>query len=366
MNRRNVIVVSQVATGLLTLLTAVLISVGYISIPILFILGVFQGTFFAFNMPARQALVAELVPQHELMNAIALSNTAMNSTRIVGPALAGLMIAAWGIEAAYYFQAFLLLFVIAFLLRIPAERGRVAFSAQRGSVVKEIGVGLRYIRSSPTLMMLMFMAFVPTILGMPYITLLPGFAVHELHRGAGSYGFMFTVTGMGAIFGSLFIASMTFYRRKPLLQMIAGIGWGISLLLLGVASRQFGYSGALIALATLGLFSTIYQTLNNTMVMANTDEQFYGRVMSVYMLTFSVFPLMAWPMGLVADRIGAFTTFMLLGIGIVGFLAIVFAVNPRYTFMVEGAADEPAPVEAGELAVEPVQRTSTGTGAARS
>jgi MFS family permease len=222
------------------------------------------------------------------------------------------------------------LFVIYYLLRLPPSTAHLRAPESRRGVLEEIGLGLRYVKNSPTLRLLMMMAFIPTILGMPYMTLLPGFAVDELHQGAGSYGFMFTITGVGAIVGSIAIASMTGYPRKPLMQIVSGLGWGGSLLALGLVSKQFGYPGALVSLGVLGLCSTTYQTLNNTMVMAATQEEYYGRVMSIYMLTFSVFPLVAGPMGVVADRLTATTTFVLLGVGIFAFILAMFLLNTRY------------------------------------
>ncbi|MEZ4501338.1 MAG: MFS transporter [Dehalococcoidia bacterium] len=331
-NKRNVIIIVQTGTGVLSLLTAVLITIGQISIPWLFAMGLVQGTLFAFNMPARQALLAELVPQRDLMNAIALNNVAMNSTRIIGPMIAGILIAAWGVESAYYAQSFLYLFVLLFLFRLPPSTSHLAGSTSRGSVAAEIMIGLRYIASSRTMILLMIMAFIPTILGMPYMTLLPGFAVDELGLEPGAYGFMFTMTGIGAIVGSIAIAGMTEFPRKPLLQFTAGLGFGASLLGLGLLALPFGYVGALVALLGVGLFSTTYQTLNNTMIMAETKPEFYGRVMSVYMLTFSVFPLMSGPMGVVADNIGAVETFVLLGGGILAFMVLMLIVSPRYVF----------------------------------
>ncbi|MEX2230508.1 MAG: MFS transporter [Dehalococcoidia bacterium] len=341
-NRRNVIILVQFGTGGLSLLTAVLIVVGVISIPILFVMGLCQGTLFAFNMPARQAYLAELVPHSELMNAIALNNMAMNATRVIGPMFAAVLIASWGVEAAYFAQSFLYLFVIYYLFRLPPSTGHLRSGEARRSVLADIGLGLRYVRNAPTLRLLILMAFVPTILGMPYMTLLPGFAVDELNRGAGSYGLMFTVTGIGAIVGSFAIAALSGYPRKPLMQVMTGLGWGASLLALGLVSKQFGYAGALISLGALGLFSTTYQTLNNTMVMTATDAAYYGRVMSIYMLTFSVFPLAAYPMGVVADQITATTTFALLGAGIVAFVFVLFALNTRYSLSDERKLGPPA------------------------
>ena len=327
-NKRNLVIGVQLGTAVLALTVAVLTATDVITIPMLFVAGMIQGTLFAFNLPARQALLAEIVPHDQLVNAVALNNVAMNSTRVAGPAVAGVMIAAWGVDAAFFAQAFMYLFVIGFLARLPASRSHLAGASTRGSVLAEISIGLRYIWASKSLRLLMFMAFVPTILGMPYITLLPGFAVDELGLEADSYGFMFTVTGIGAIVGSLTIATLTAYPRKGLLQVMAGAGFGMALALLGLLASAFGYGGAIAALVLLGLCSTMYQTLNATMVMSEARPEFYGRVMSVYMLTFSVFPLMAAPIGIVADAITAATTFIVLGIGIIVFIGVIAVASP--------------------------------------
>jgi MFS family permease len=361
-NKRNIILVVQTGTGTLSLLTAIFIATDTITIPILFVMGLFQGTLFAFNMPARQALVAELVPPSELTNAIALNNMAMNATRIVGPAIAGVLIAAWGIEAAYFTQTFLYLFVLYFLFRLPPSTSHLAGRDTRGNVVQEIGAGLRYIWGSPTLRLLMLMAFIPTMLGMPYMTLLPGFAVDELGQGPGAYGFMFTVTGVGAVVGSFFIAMMSGYPRKGLLQALAGLGWGASLVLLALGALQFGYMGALGALLILGLFSTTYQTLNNTLIMTESRPEFYGRVMSVYMLTWSLFPFMAGPMGAVADQVSAIATFVLLGGGILVFIVITVLLNAGFTMREEqpAAGDDESPEPGVEAAPAPAVPGANG------
>lgn len=345
LDKRRLLTVTQSLVGLTALVTAVLITIDVISIPWLFALGLFQGTVFAFNMPARQALLAELVPQSELANAIALNNMAMNATRIVGPAVAGVVIAVWDVGAAYLLQSLIYLAVLYFLYRLPPSTSHLRGAGSRGSVPQEIAVGLRYILGSPTLRLLMLLAFVPTMLGMPYMTLLPGFAVEELSRGPGSYGFMFTVTGIGAVVGSFIIAWMSAFPRKPLLQALTGVGWGAALLALGPGSLAFGYIGALVALALVGLFSTTFQTLNNTMLMAESRPEFYGRVMSVHMLTFSLFPFMSGPMGAVADQITAARTFTVLGASILVFILVASMLTPRYTLSAAEPADAGFPAE---------------------
>ena len=338
-NKRNIIIVAQAGTGALCLLTASSITFGFISVELLFLTGIAQGTLFAFNMPARQALVAELVPQPVLMNAIALNNVVMNATRIVGPAVAGLVISfgdaqfgGRGIEAAYYVQAAMYLGVLTVLIFLPASKSHLEGAANRRGIFSEIGAGLTYVTRSRVLLQLMLLAFISTLVGMPYMSLLPGFAVGELGVPASAFGIMMSVTGVGAIVGSLFIATMSDHPRKPLLQMVFGIGFGAGLIGLGLGSAAFGYMGALVALLGVGLFATTFQTLNNTMLMAETRPEYYGRVMSVYMLTFALFPLMAYPLGVVADAIGAKTTFVLMGVLIAGFVTMVGLLTPRWTF----------------------------------
>ncbi len=332
MERRDLVLFSQLGTGLLALIMAVLITIGQMNIPILFGMGLIQGVIFAFNMPARQALIAEIVPPGELMNAIALNNAGMNVTRIIGPAAAGVMIGLWGVESAYYAQAVMYLATLVFVIMLPRSGSHLLGADLRGSITSEIGVGLRYIAGQRTLLMLMLMAFVPTILGMPYMMLLPGLAVKELGLPADGYGFLITVSGFGALAGSLMVASLTTFPRKGLLQTGTGIGFGAGLLALGLATVAFGYTGALVSIMILGLFSNMYMTLNNTMIMTETRPEFYGRIMSIYMLTFSVFPFMSYPLGILADHITATTTFSILGVGIIAFIMITFLANPRFVF----------------------------------
>lgn len=362
MDKRTLIIISQIGMGSLALITAVLIVTDLISIPILFVMGLAQGTLFAFNGPARGALVPEIVGKKQLMSAIAVNNAAMNGTRIFGPALAGILIAAWGVAAAYWVQTAMYLLVLVFMFKLPPSTAHLEKADERGNLFHEIGVGINYIRHEKMLRMLMVMAFVPTALGFSYFVLLPGFAINDLGLEPGSYGVLFMFTGAGAVVGSLFVASFTEFPRKGLLQVVAGFGYGGALLGLGLLSVAFGFPGALAALALLGLFSSTYMAINNTLIMVNTHPDFYGRVMSIYMLTFSGMTFVAAPLGLVADRIGAPTTFNMLGVGIVVFFVLVVAVAPRYVFGVTEVAydlsddewdedeDEGDWGEAGELA----------------
>jgi MFS family permease len=331
MDKRSLMVITQIGTGLLTLLTAVLITTGIINVPILFALGLAQGTIMAFRMPVQLSMLAEIVPEHELMSAMAINNAAMSATRPLAPVAAGLLLAAFGVDAVYYAQAVMYGVTLLFVLQLPKSTTHLERAEERGGLFAEIGIGVRYIAGERTLLMLLLMGVVPMMLLLPpMMTLLPGFAIEELGLSGDGLGFLMAVGGIGALAGSFVVATLTEFPRKPLLQMVAGLGAGAGLVALGMGTKAFGYEGALAGLIMLGLFQTVFMTLNMTMVMTQTQPEFYGRVMSVFMLLFSVMPFMAYPMGVLADRITASTTFGLAGLVVVGFMALMFAINPRY------------------------------------
>ena len=323
---------TQSAIGVNALLTAIAISAGFISIPFLFAVGLVQGAVFAFNLPARRALLPEMVPASGLTNAIALNNTAMTTTSIIAPAMAGALMAGFGPESVFYSQAVLNLLVVLLVSRMSPSRSHIAGQSSRGSLGQEIGVGLRFIWDSKMLRLLMVMAFVPAVLGMPFQALLPGFATDDLHLREGAYGLLLTATGVGALIGSIAIAVFSGSRRASAMQIVAGAGFGLSLVLLALSAPIFGMTGALISLGVLGLASTSYMTLNNAQLMAHARPEYYGRVMSIYMITFGMFPIMAWPLGRLADAIGAPETFLLLGATILAFMVLVAALNTRHFF----------------------------------
>ena len=329
-DKRNLVLATQTATGTLSLATAFLVATDVITIQILFALGLFQGTFVAFGMPARIPLMAAAVGPERMMSAVALNGAAMNATRLVGPALAGAIIAAFGIAAVYFAQSFIYLATLGLLLKVPAGLGQEMGGPQRQGVLRDIGAGLVYVRENRPLLVLMAMAFIPTMLGMPYVMLLPGFVTDDLGRTASEFGLLLSISGAGALVGSVGVATLTEFPRKGVLQAVAGVGAGVGLILLGVWGASFGYGGAIAAVVILGLAFTAYQTLNNTLIIGATDVAYQGRVMSIYMLTFSMMPLMAAPLGVLADVVGATQLFVIQGAMIVVFMLLVTVTNPRF------------------------------------
>lgn len=334
--KRNLTLMTQMVTSVLALLTAILVVTDLITIEQLIVIGFVQGIFFAFGMPARTPLMAESVGREHVMSAIAMSAAAMNGTRLLGPSLAAVTIALWGISAAYFIQAAIYVASVVVMLRVPTGLADVARGGmpapQRGNMFIEIGRGLRYVGTDPQLRLLFGMLFIITFFAMPYIMLLAGFVQEDLDQGEASFGILQSVMGVGALAGSLGIASLTDFDRKPLLQWLCGLAGGGSLILLAVASMGLGFAGAIGATVVLGLTLTAYQTINNTMVMDAAQPEYYGRVMSINMLTFSVMPIMAAPLGALADVIGARETFILQGLVVVAAMIVMAAVNPGRTF----------------------------------
>lgn len=317
-SKRKVLVVSQTTIGLCAVVLATLVLTDLIQVWHMTLVALVMGTCFAFNMPARQSFVAEIISRERLMNAIALNNAGMNLARVAGPAVAGALIGiAWiGIGGVYIIMASMYVLVILSLLRIR-DRGATP-NPKKISGFRSAIDGLRYIRGNSALMALLMLAFAPVLLGMPYQALMPVFAEDVFDVGPSGLGLLMTVNGIGALLGSLVVASLTNINHRGLVQLGLGVVFGLSVAL-------FAFSGnfylALFALMVVGGASASYMSLNSTLVMDRADPQYHGRVMSIYMLTFSLMPLSVLPTGAIADAVGAPIT-----IGIAGLLLAVVVV----------------------------------------
>jgi len=325
--KRNVLLATQTLIGIAATINAILVLTGVVEIWHLMLVAAIQGTGFAFNMPSRQAFIGQLVDRERLMNAVALNNAGMNFCRVIGPSIAGALIAVpfIGAGGVYAIMAGMYAYVVLSLLRIN-DRGRPLGSV-RPPPLDSLREGLRYIRGNGVVFTLLALAFVPVLLGMPYQQLMPVFAEDVFGVGPGALGLLLTFNGIGALAGSLTIAGLTAFPRKGLLQMILGIAFGLSLAVFAF-SRSFHIG--LATLIVIGFVSSGYQSLNSTLVMNNSDPEYHGRVMSVYMLTFSAMPLAVVPYGALSD---AFTAPVAIGIGallLAAIVTVVGIVHPSY------------------------------------
>jgi len=297
-DKRKMLLLSQSTMCLLSLGNAVLVHLGIIQVWHLIVIGMLQGTVFPFTMPVRQAYIPELVGTAHLPNALAMDSTGRNINRVLAPSLAGLLI-AWHPVVAFYSIALLYFGAVLTIIRLPSPR---LAAVVHKSYLQEMMIGFRYITGNALLLSLISMSFLAVVLGMPFQQLLPVFQIEVLHVGPAQLGFMYASVGVGALLGSLLVAYLSSDPRIGLFQVIACIGFGISLLFFAISTI---YWLSLIFLAFVGATSQGYLTLNRTLVLLNTDKAFYGRVMGVYMMTWSLMPVATLPMGALVDAIGA-------------------------------------------------------------
>lgn len=323
MQKRDLLIVGQMGLGLANLVVAVLISLGVIQFWHLFAAALASGVMFALTMPARQAIVPELVPRGTLMNAIALSSGAMNVCRVLGPALAGVFIAAVGTQGAYYAAVGCTAVAAGFLALLPptSTTGEQAKTSVFGQIIQ----GLRYVRGHTLVLTLLGMEAVLVLFGMPYQSLMPVFA-ELLNVEALGYGFLMAMAGVGAAVGSLVVASLGDFQRKGLLLLGFGICFGVTLL---VFANAGSLSLSLFVLTLVGASSTGFMAINTTLIQMNISDEVRGRVMSVYMMTFGLSPLGTLPAGAIAEAVGAPFAVTLGGGILAGVVLTVALLRPR-------------------------------------
>lgn len=344
-SKRSVLLWTQLALGLIAAWAAFMVATDRMTIFWLMVTGFLQGTAFSINMPARQAYLPQIVGKESggLANAIALNTAGMNLTRVVGPALAGLLIAVPFIDVAgvYWIVAACYLWVWWSVYRVE-NPGRSVMA--RRSMGRSLIDGFGYVARRPMLLVLMSLGFVPLAVGMPYISLMPVIALGNLELGSAGLGMLLTIGGVGALTGTLLIAYFANYQRKGILQLALGVLFGVSLFAFAFCVREGLLLPALGFLFVTGLAGDAYMALNSTLIMMATDEAVYGRVMGVYMVAQSIRPLSVLPVSAIADAIGTPET--LLGAGaicalFVGGLAAFFP-NYRHLGSTRPGTEKPA------------------------
>jgi MFS family permease len=312
-NRRRLLVVTQVLAMLQSLALAVLALSGVINIRQVIWLSILQGLVNAFDMPARQAFVVEMVERREdLPNAIALNSSMVNAARLVGPSLSGVIIAAVGEGWCFMIDAVSYVAVIASLLAMRVAP-RAIRRAKRANMFQQLREGWGYAyRFAPIRNVLLMLALV-SLVGMPYTVLMPVFAEEVLRGGPHTLGLLMAASGVGALAGALFLAA-----RKSVL----GLGKYIPLMAcaFGAGLVAFSFSRvmwlSLLLMVVTGLGFMVQMAASNTVLQTIVDEDKRGRVMSFYTMAFmGTAPFGSLLAGTVAERIGAPLTLLCGGLG---------------------------------------------------
>src|SRR5881296_3201789 len=262
-------------------------------------LAAFLGVVNAFDIPARQAFIVDLVGKKDLMNAIALNSSAFNAARVVGPAVAGALIGALGVGVCFFLNGLSYLAVIAGLLamRLPPYIPHPAPGSWAG--LREV---VAFIWSDRRVFALVILMGLLSVFGFPYLVMMPVFARDVLHRGATGYGVMMTAVGLGALAGALAIALFGHHIRKGPTLVFAGTSFGV-LLVTFALSKLYALSVALLALT--GGAMIVNNALANTMIQEIVPDRLRGRVMGFYSFVFvGLAPLGSLEVGTLAERIG--------------------------------------------------------------
>jgi MFS family permease len=332
--KRSIILFTQSFTVVNTLFIAILIFTGAIQYWHLLLSSFLAGINLSFNTPTRYSIVAELVPKDKIYNAFALNNGGSNSARVLGPSLSGILIAFAGTQSAYFFAVgFYIIATFTMTLLKPTRK------PERGageSMINNLTQGVQYLRMHNIIIILLIMEFAITLFGMPYQGLMPVFA-DILKASPKYYGFMLSSVGIGAVFGSLAIASLGNFKRKGLLLLIVGGIFGIVIVLFANSaslgnSLNLGsnsYYLAIFWLVTVGICSTSYTATSSTVIQMATSDEFRGRVTAFFSIILGLYPISIMIAGAMAQGLGAPFTLTVWGGCLTLFMLAMTVTNRR-------------------------------------
>lgn len=300
-NRHRIVIATQSASMVLAFILAALTFAGVIREWYIIVLAVLLGCINAFDIPARQAFLVEMVGREDLTNAIALNSSMFNGARIIGPAIAGLLVASIGEAWCFFANGVSYIAVIIGLLMMdlkPALRRVV-----ETSTFEHIVEGFRYVLAHAPVRDILGLVGVVSLAGMPYAVLMPVFADQILRGGAQAMGLLMGASGVGAVIGALMLASRTELKGLGRWITVGTISFGAGLIIFAY-SRFFYLS--LLVLVPVGCGMMVLMASCNTLIQSMVSDHLRGRVMSVYSMMFmGMAPLGALAAGALANRLGA-------------------------------------------------------------
>jgi len=306
-NRRYIVIGTQIASMLLAFILAAITLTHRVQVWHVFVLAGLLGVVNAFDIPGRQSFLVDMVGRDDLMNAIALNSSMFNGARVIGPAIAGILVARIGEGWCFFSNAVSYIAVIIGLLLMRVHSPAKASTA---SPLENIMEGFRFVNRTAPIRALLLLLGLVSLVGMPYVVLMPIFADKILHGGARGLGILMGATGIGALLGALTLA----FREgvKGLGRWVAACcaGFGVSLIVFAI-SHNFWVS--VILLLPVGYTMMLQMSSSNTLIQVMVPDELRGRVMAVYSMMFmGMAPIGALLGGILADRLGAQVT---VGIG---------------------------------------------------
>jgi MFS family permease len=312
-NRHRVVIATQTASMVLAFILAALTLTHRVTVPEVFALAILLGIVNAFDLPGRQSFLVEMVGKDDLMNAIALNSSMFNGARVVGPAIAGILVAKIGEGWCFFANAVSYIAVIIglLLMQVPPRSFRPV-----GSPIAHVIEGFVFVRHTAPIRDLLLLVGLVSLVAMPYTVLMPIFADKILHGGARGLGILMGATGVGALLAALLLAARTGVHGLGRWITLACAGFGLSLIAFSL-SRSFWLSAALLVPA--GFCMMLQMSSSNTLIQSMVRDDLRGRVMSVYaMMLIGMAPFGALFAGALADRVGAPVTVIMGAVACLG------------------------------------------------
>jgi len=327
-NRQHVVIATQAASMLLAFILAALALTHYVKVWHVFVLAALLGVVNAFDIPGRQSFLVDMVGKDDLMNAIALNSSMFNGARVIGPAVAGVLVARLGEGWCFFANGVSYIAVIAGLMLMNVHAP--ARVSEKASPWEHIVEGFQFVNRTAPIRALLILLGLVSITGMPYVVLMPIFADRILHSGGqefasmiGSHdlgavrlGILMGASGVGALLGALTLAIRTGVKGLGRWVTVCCAAFGVSLILFAV-SKSFWVS--VLLLLPVGYFIMLQMASSNTLIQVMVPDALRGRVMAVYSMMFmGMAPLGALLGGVLSDRLGAPMTVAIGGVASIG------------------------------------------------
>lgn len=309
-SRRRLLMVSQSINVGLNVLVGVLILSGAIEVWQLYVTAVGAGIATAVQQPARQSIIPSVVPKEDLQNAVVLNSGTLNIGQAVGPAIAGVLVAAIGMGSTYLVQAMLYVLAIVWTFSMidpPVVRKN---SKERESTIESLKSGFAYVKTNQIVLSLLTLALVPMFFGNPYQSLVPIFAAETLELGSQETSLLIAATGIGSVLSLIALAVLPPFKRAGRILVVAVGLYGVTIVVFAASSF---FLLAAVMLVAAGFTRATYRAVNHTMLLSETEDEYRGRVNSMYLLDRGLVPLGTVVLGLLAAFLGASTAMLVMG-----------------------------------------------------
>ncbi len=326
--KKHVVLAGHIVSAAVSLGVATTLTTGYLSVEntgswwVLMVASAFQGAIMGLTMPSREAIIRELVNAEQLLNAISLNTMGMNALRLFAPGLTGILIDVFDFDSVYYVMTGLYLLAALFMAILP-HTSRITTGSV--NILAEVKEGFRYIRGQTTILFVLLFLLLGIVLSMPYSLLMPAFCEDILKVSATGMGILLSVSGAGAVVGSLVLASLPNRRRGLML-----IG---SSFLLSLALTAFSFSASwntsLALIIFVGLGQSGQMTLAGTLIQYYVDPAYLGRVMSILMMQFGLISFSTFAAGVLAEAVGVQWAVGGFAMGLTLLSVLVLAFVPR-------------------------------------